>query len=310
MPFPYPPIGAALSHHLLHQPPALFRPATSFRAFHTSRPLQDDNPPENENHYETLNVHPEASPSEIKRSFYALSKAHHPDHNPSDPHASRRFMRISEAYAIVGHTEKRARYDRDVLRRAPAVPHRHHPKGSYHSSQTQAGGRPASGLSRRRGTFQGPPPSFFRSGGWGSHAEKRRAAHEESTGTGSAAAGSAGAAAGASSGAGAEGGTGANTGGMGPGQNPYRARSDRYNDVPHFDHVAHERTHRRHQERRERRMREARGLNPFGSESGPVAEFFIVAAIVAAGVLGPYLLVGMWMASDSTGRKEKRRANE
>ncbi|KAK0651572.1 hypothetical protein B0T16DRAFT_454025 [Cercophora newfieldiana] len=294
MPLRNPPLGALLTR--LHA--SLPRTTTTTRPFHSSPRLQDDTPSPGRDHYETLNVHPEASQFEIKRSYFALSKAHHPDHNPSDPHASRRFMRISEAYSILGHAEKRARYDRDVLRRPHPVPHRAHPKGSYHSSQSQTGGRPASGLSRRRGTFQGPPPSFFRSGGWGSYSEKRRAAHEETTGTGPA--GSSGASAGAQEG------TGTYAGGMGPGQNPYRSRADRYNDVPHFDREAHERTHRRHQERRERRTREAKGLNPFGTESGPVADFFVVAAIVAAGVLGPYLLIGMWMAGDNKGRKRKK----
>ncbi|KAK4451865.1 hypothetical protein QBC34DRAFT_399763 [Podospora aff. communis PSN243] len=270
-----------------------FQPSTPLitqRPFHATLSLHDDT--DKKSHYETLNVHPDATPSEIKRSYFALSKAHHPDHNPSDPHASRRFMRISEAYSVLGHAEKRARYDRDVLRRPHAVPHRGHPKGSYHSGQSQAGGRPASGLSRRRGPFQGPPPSFFRSGGWGAHAERRRAAHEETTGTGS---------------HGAKEGPGPQVGGMGPGQNPYRSRADRYNDVPHFDRESHERTHRRQEERRERRAQAAKGLDPFGTESASMAEFFIVTGIVVAAVLGPYLLV-TWAAMG--GKREKRRQKE
>lgn len=313
MPLRHPTIGAALSHPLRQHPPLRtpfpFLQAQHFqsprsRLFHTSPHHRDDSPPDTSTHYETLNLPPDASHSEIKRSYFALSKAHHPDHNPSDPHASQRFMRISEAYSILSHSEKRARYDRDVLRRhGHAVPHRSHPKGSYHSAQSQAGGRPASGLSRRRGTFQGPPPSFFRSGGWGAHAEKRRAAHEESTGTGGAGPGPGGA-----SSTGTEAGTSGHTGGMGPGQNPYRARADRNYDVPHFDREAHERTHRRHEQRRERRMREARGLNAFGTDSGPVAEFMVVAAVVAIGVLGPYLLINMWMSGRNIGRKDKKAA--
>ncbi|KAK4104566.1 DnaJ-domain-containing protein, partial [Parathielavia hyrcaniae] len=176
--------------------PATWQAWTCPRLFHASpRALRlDTNPSDDDasNHYETLNVHPDASPAEIKRSFYLLSKRHHPDHNPTDPSSPTRFMRLSEAYATLSHAEKRARYDRDVMRlvlRSNYNRHHHHPphKGSsYHSSSTgPAGGRPASGLSSRRttrGTYQGPPPSFFRSGGWGAHGAKRRAAHEESTG--------------------------------------------------------------------------------------------------------------------------------
>jgi curved DNA-binding protein CbpA len=117
------------------------------------------------------------------RSFYTLSKRHHPDHNPNDPTAKTRFMRISEAYAVLSSQSRRAAYDRDVLRlHTPQAPHhQNRSPGSYHSATNPAGGRPASGLSKRRSTFRGPPPSFYRNGGWGEHAEKRRAAHEDST---------------------------------------------------------------------------------------------------------------------------------
>ncbi len=87
----------------------------------------------------------------LESSFYALSKTHHPDHNPSDPHAPRRFMRISEAYTVLSHAEKRAAYDRDVLR----LHHHHHPPPTprvlpQHQLH-QPGGRP-SGLGPQ------PPP--------------------------------------------------------------------------------------------------------------------------------------------------------
>jgi len=47
---------------------------------------------------------------------------------------------------------------------------------SFSSHTGPAGGRPASGLSRRRTQFRGPPPSFYASGGWGAHSAKRSAA--------------------------------------------------------------------------------------------------------------------------------------
>lgn len=50
-----------------------------------------------------------------------------------------------------------------------------HPMGSYSSHNANvhskgasyAGSRPASGLSKRRGVFKGPPPSFYAHGGYG-----------------------------------------------------------------------------------------------------------------------------------------------
>ncbi|KAK3685769.1 DnaJ domain-containing protein [Podospora appendiculata] len=276
---------------------SLPRPAS----LHTSRILRarDDGASDDDNsHYDTLNIHPDASAAEIKKSFYTLSKTHHPDHNPTDPHASRRFMRISEAYATLSHAEKRARYDRDVLRlrrHHNHPPHAHH-GGSYHSTNP-AGGRPPSGLSRRRGTFTGPPPSFFRSGGWGAHATKRREAHDESTG---------GAGTHASSnnnnttaggpppppGAGAR--HHGQAGGMGPGQSPFGGRGD---DVPHFDRASHERSHRERDARRAQRMAER---NPFIPETGMWGGFALIMGVLTVAILGPYVVIDGWMRVSRT----------
>ena len=184
-------------------------------------------------------------------------------------------MRISEAYSVLGHADKRAHYDRDVMRRAPGG-HNHRHRGSHHSTAaagtSPAGGRPASGLSRRRGTFTGPPPSFFRSGGWGAQGAKRRAAHEESTGGG-----------------------GGGVGGMGPGQDPYGRREE----VPHFDREAHERTQRRVDERRARRMA-GRGVT-IGPDTGIAAGFFLVSGAIVAAVFFPFLAFGGWQKGRGAG---------
>ncbi|KAK4121346.1 DnaJ-domain-containing protein [Parathielavia appendiculata] len=267
---------------------AIWQTWTCPRLFHASpRALRLDTNPSDDasNHYETLNVHPDASPAEIKRSFYLLSKRHHPDHNPTDPSSPTRFMRISEAYATLSHAEKRARYDRDVMRLRSNPHYHHHPKGSYHSTGP-AGGRPASGLSNRssrRGTYQGPPPSFFRSGGWGAHAAKRRAAHEESTGFyGTRATASSSSSGGRSSG------TGMGRGGMGPGQDPF----GHHHDVPHFDRAAHEREQRRLDERRAHRMARQRGVDIDHPESPVTMGFLSTLAILVVVVMAPVAFIG------------------
>ncbi|KAK0720710.1 hypothetical protein B0H67DRAFT_486621 [Lasiosphaeris hirsuta] len=304
MPFRYTPIGAALQHlrrdcrphHLPHQ-------ASHARPFHASRVVRSDdgNPPANPSpsHYEALNVDPDASHADIKKSFYALSKAHHPDHNPSDPHAPRRFMRISEAYSVLSHADKRARYDRDVLRRS--AHHQHTKPASYHSSNP-AGGRPPSGLSKRRGTFTGPPPSFFRSGGWGAHGAKRRAAHEESTGGSG---GSPSSASRAPNNPAAHTGQTTGEGGNYMGRHSYSShRAQGRAEAPHFDHDSHHRTQQRHDVRRAERAREMRGLEREGDPDG-IATFLTVAMILAATVVGPWVLLGMWAAPESKVRRKR-----
>lgn len=301
MPLRYTPSGAALQP--LTRVRVLLSPLIHTKPFHASRVLRDDGEDSGtpQNHYETLNVHPDASAAEIKKSFYTLSKRHHPDHNPSDPHAPHRFMRISEAYGILSHADKRTHYDTHVLRRGHS---RTTPHGSYHSTHP-AGGRPASGLSRRRGTFTGPPPSFFRSGGWGAHGSKRRAAHEESTGSSGTNTGNPeGQNTGAGFGHDPSKNHGSGAGGMGPGQRPYgQRRTD--DEVPHFDREGHERTQRRYDARRARRREMAHGLNPFGTEPSSVANFMIVSAVLLIATFGPYLVLGMWQTGNE--RKPKQR---
>ena len=207
-----------------------------------------------------------------ERSFYALSKTHHPDRNPNDPNASERFVQISEAYTILGTPAKRQQYDRDIMRTQQSQPH-HNPRGSYHSSGP-AGGRPASGLSRRRSQFRGPPPSFYRSGGWGEHCAKRQAA-QDATGETNAQFGDKKGDEAAGMG-----------GGMGTGQQPWG--HDRMNDVPHFDREGHFRTHENYDKRRRERMRQ--GYVPTDEARGTFANFVFVSSIISLGVFVPSLI--------------------
>lgn len=133
------------------------------RLFSHTPPLSNNTP--TPTHYEVLKLPPHASHAELKRQFYILSKETHPDVNRHDPEASKRFSQISESYSVLADPEKRKRYDRDVMR------HRHqHSRqghGSHHGPPrggTYAGHRPASGLSKRRSVFKGPPPSFYAHG--------------------------------------------------------------------------------------------------------------------------------------------------
>lgn len=245
------------------------------------------------NHYERLGVRHDASPAEIKKSFYSLSKTHHPDVNRSDPSAAHIFSLISESYNILSDKSRRATYDRDVLR-VHHHPQSHRPGASYHSS-SPAGGRTASGLSRRKGTFRGPPPSFYRSGGWGSHSEKRRQAHEESTGSGN------------TESTDHKQGPWANPfgeqhGGMGPGDDPF----GHHNEVPHFDKASHTRTHRREDQRRkERRERRAIGDDDieFEPQASMTGHFFIISGILAATILAPLAYIQVMRL----GRQKKER---
>lgn len=53
----------------------------------------------------------EASKSDIKKAYYKLAKECHPDNNPGDESAAKKFSDISEAYETLGNEDTRQKYD-------------------------------------------------------------------------------------------------------------------------------------------------------------------------------------------------------
>ena len=64
-------------------------------------------PPDTEKLYETLEVAKDATAKDIKKSYFRLSKVHHPDRG-GDAH---KFKEINAAYEILSDPEKRKAYD-------------------------------------------------------------------------------------------------------------------------------------------------------------------------------------------------------
>ena len=62
--------------------------------------------------YEILQVQRNASPEEIKKSYRRLAREFHPDANPDDPEAEKKFKEIAFAYEILSDPERKSRYDR------------------------------------------------------------------------------------------------------------------------------------------------------------------------------------------------------
>ncbi len=62
-------------------------------------------------YYATLGVKRDASAEEIKKAYRALAKRFHPDRNPDDPEAERRFREIAEAWEVLSDPAQRERYD-------------------------------------------------------------------------------------------------------------------------------------------------------------------------------------------------------
>jgi molecular chaperone DnaJ len=62
-------------------------------------------------YYEVLGVKRDASEADIKKAYRRLARKYHPDVNKNNKQAESRFKEISEAYQVVGDTEKRQKYD-------------------------------------------------------------------------------------------------------------------------------------------------------------------------------------------------------
>ena len=63
-------------------------------------------------YYQTLGVTKTASDADIKKAYRALARKYHPDLNPNDADAERKFKDINEAYEVLSDKEKREKYDR------------------------------------------------------------------------------------------------------------------------------------------------------------------------------------------------------
>ena len=62
-------------------------------------------------HYAVLGLDAKATEADIKKAYRKKARDSHPDKNPNDPNAAKKFMKIKEAYDFLSNNAKRAEYD-------------------------------------------------------------------------------------------------------------------------------------------------------------------------------------------------------
>src|ERR1700730_3071648 len=62
-------------------------------------------------YYKTLGLSKNASADDIKKAYRKLARKLHPDLNPNDKDAHKKFQQINEANEVLSDPEKRKKYD-------------------------------------------------------------------------------------------------------------------------------------------------------------------------------------------------------
>lgn len=62
-------------------------------------------------YYKTLGINKSASTDEVKKAYRKLARKYHPDINPNDKEAQKKFQEINEANEVLSDPDKRKKYD-------------------------------------------------------------------------------------------------------------------------------------------------------------------------------------------------------
>jgi DnaJ-class molecular chaperone len=95
---------------------------------------------EYKDYYEVLGVPRTATAAQIKKAYRKLARQHHPDGNPDNPDAERRFKEVNEANEVLADSAKRKQYDE---------------LGAHWQEYARTGGRPGADPFGPGGPFAG-----------------------------------------------------------------------------------------------------------------------------------------------------------
>ena len=90
--------------------------------------------------YALLGVAPDADSEEIRAAYRTLAKLYHPDSAAPGEESIEKFIRVQQAYDVVGDPEKREQYDLERARRAAAPEHAEQLQREFDELQARSGG--------------------------------------------------------------------------------------------------------------------------------------------------------------------------
>lgn len=98
-------------------------------------------------YYKVLEVDKTATADEIKKAYRKLARKFHPDLNPSDKEAHKKFQRINEANEVLSDPEKRKKYDQygkdwqhaEHFEKQRQQRHQHQPRQEAYTSEDFSG---------------------------------------------------------------------------------------------------------------------------------------------------------------------------
>src|SRR3989338_4124415 len=90
------------------------------------------------NLYEILGVAKTATQDQIKNAFRAIAKKQHPDLNPGNKEAERKFKEANQAYELLGDPATRAKFDRGEIGADGQEDGR---RGQFYHQTQEGGGR-------------------------------------------------------------------------------------------------------------------------------------------------------------------------
>src|ERR1700712_4617853 len=62
-------------------------------------------------YYATLGISKTASSDEIQKAYRKLARKYHPDMNPDDATAKKKFQEVQSAFEVLSDADKRKKYD-------------------------------------------------------------------------------------------------------------------------------------------------------------------------------------------------------